>query len=257
MKKGGTCWKHFYIVESNTGITALTKNLDIVIKETEDKGLYIVYSNNSKYYVDCYDPYSKNSRFWLIHTIEKSELADKFIDGIITNSMSYLDYLWMFKDKLLKLSTKHGSLRCIGVRHENSMFSKLFKGHEYVSYLSIKARGTLPKKIYDELESINALSIKNTSIEKIITSDERTTKLIEDIYRTGKFSVKGTASIYDHIGVVNDIREDYYNYLKLIEDEHRMYYNAEERGLTIRGSPLLISFKKEIHAMKWIKHNYN
>jgi hypothetical protein len=36
-----------------------------------------------------------------------------------------------------------------------------------------------------------------------------------------------------------------------------MYYNAEERGLTIRGSPLLISFKKEIHAMKWIKHNYN
>ena len=173
-----------YIVESNTGITALTKNLDIVIKETEDKGLYIVYSNNSKYYVDCYDPYSKNSRFWLIHTIEKSELADKFIDGIITNSMSYLDYLWMFKDKLLKLSTKHGSLRCIGVRHENSMFSKLFKGHEYVSYLSIKARGTLPKKIYDELESINALSIKNTSIEKIITSDERTTKLIEDIYRT-------------------------------------------------------------------------
>ena len=98
--------------------------------------------------------------------------------------MSYLDYLWMFKDKLLKLSTKHGSLRCIGVRHENSMFSKLFKGHEYVSYLSIKARGTLPKKIYDELESINAPSIKNTSIEKIITSDERTTKLIEDIYRT-------------------------------------------------------------------------
>ena len=216
-----------YIIEANENIKNILKSNPNVlkIKETDDKNLYVVYDRDRhEYYVDCYDPYSKNSRFWLVHTTERSEVSDKFIDNIITNSMSHLDYLWLDRSKLLKLSKKHGALRGIGIRHENSIFSSIFKDNNSLNYISIKSWGELPEEIYNSLESVNALSIKNTTLEKTVDYNGEDRKIIETVYGTGKFSARGNVSIEEHIAVVDDFRENYYNYLKLIEDEYRMKY---------------------------------
>ena len=238
-----------YIIEANDHIKKILKSNHNVckIKETDDKNLYVVYDRNRhEYYVDCYDPYSKNSRFWLIHSTERSEASDKFIDNILLNGMSHLDYLWIIRSKLLKQSKKHGKLRGMGIRHENSMFSSIFKDSDSLNHISIKSWGTLPEEIYSSLKSVNALSIKNTTLEKTVGSPSENRKLIETVYRTGKFSARGNASIEEHIAVVDDFRGNYYNYLKLIEEEYRMRYSVKDNSLSIKGSPLYISFKKEI-----------
>ncbi|MCQ6254740.1 hypothetical protein [Methanocaldococcus sp.] len=246
-----------YIVESNTSILELNKNikeLELSMERTNDSGFWILKvkepRQNSKatFYVDTYDPFSDNNqRFWIFYTVEKSEIADKYMEKLINPRISRLDNIWLDREFLLKFRDDLGvETKQIGIRYLDSLGEN---NEDEADNLSLKVNGKLLKIIINklnELEDKHFMAITSIGFKKSIQYDEDLNLMVlENMYYNGKFSVKGT-SFNEHLNIVNGVRKRYANMLKTIEEEYEIYYEKKDFGIAVSGSPLLISFKREI-----------
>lgn len=240
-----------YILESNIDISALREmyqnKFTISIEKTEDKTLYMVSTtiDNKKveFYVDISEP-----RFWIFHTVSKSNLADSFVRKLVTPIMSHLDHPWLDKKFLEGVKAKNADYtKGIGIQYK---YGKIFPDEEDgMEYFTMRAWGLLSENILKEIEKNkelrHTLAVTSIGIKKIFENNTTTGMIIEDINYLGKFSVKGT-SIQAHLDIVEDIERIYSSKLKVIEDEYCLYYEKKEHSIGIRGAPLLLSFKREI-----------
>ncbi|WP_423792098.1 hypothetical protein ACPB8Q_05065 [Methanocaldococcus indicus] len=247
-----------YIVESNTSILNLPnyiKELELKIEKTETKGFWILKIKDQKrkkeatFYVDTYDPFG-NNRFWLFYTVEKSEVADKYMEKLINPRTSRLDNVWLDKEFLLKFKDELGvETKQIGIKYLDSLACDA----DEADNLSLKVNGKLLKIIFNklnELDDKHFMAITSIGFKKSFEYyEDLELMVIENLYFNGKFSVKGT-SFNEHLRIVNGVRERYANMLKIIEEEYEIYYEKKDFGIAVSGSPLLISFEREIEDIE-------
>lgn len=244
-----------YIIESNIGITDIqnfySQKFNLSLEKTEDETLYVLSATKddkrAEFYVDTF-----NKRFWVLHTVSKSLITDKFIKWLVSPIMSHLDHPWLDKKFLESIKGKNaGYMRGIGIQYKHS---ELFPEEENgMEYFTMRAWGSLSNTILKEMEKNEslerAMALTSIGIKKKFENNEIIETLIEDINYQSKFSVKGT-SIQAHLEMVEDIQKTYYDKLKIIEEESSLTYERKKHSIEIQGAPLLISIRREIEDLK-------
>lgn len=258
-----------YIVESHKPVTSLSlENYTIKISKTEDSTLHVVkFKKNNKnkkdkkfstLYVDTYNP-----RFWTIHTVEKSEVIDPFIDKIARHKINK-DYVW-FPSQYMERFAEMGSPRSISIQ-----FSELItKEEEQIGDLSMKLWGSASSgvfKLFRNLSKIRSI-ITQKELAHILEECEGLSYssplsgigikctangssgseqfILDDIGHKGKFTARGGNSIEGHLFLLRHTKNEYADTIKYIEEEIAIA-PAKTRPLTLSGHPVTIFLTRSI-----------
>jgi len=238
-----------YIIESNSGVKFL-KKLGIKVKSLGDC-LYLIKFEGATYYLDVIE-----DRFWILYSLQKSEISDKYVNKLIYLPESRLDNLWLtnsiLKNLLGRYTIRGLAIRFNGFPSGDDQNNLSIESLGYVAYELIKAinniserdlRNIKNKKIKESLKSLlKVKSYLRLSKAKIKFEDgENNEFVLEDVYYWGKFTAKGN-DISKHFKIINSVLNEYKAKLDLIESS-LIDINS---GNLSNNAPISISFKKEI-----------
>ncbi len=246
-----------YIIEANIPIHDLQKlygnKFNISVESTDDITLFklTIADDNRKdrtaiFFIDTFNP-----RFWLCHTTSKSDITDLCVKKIVSSVMSHLDHLWLDKVFLEHIQEEDANYtKGIGIQYN---YGKIFQSKEEgMEYFTMRAWGALSKdilnKIHEDAQLKHILAVSSVGFKRNIENNTFHETITEDLNYQGKFSVNGT-SIQAHLDVVESVEKDYSAKLETIEEEYNIFYEEKEHGLGVHGSPLLISFRREIEDL--------
>ena len=239
-----------YIIESNLSSVSeipRVEDYETSVSETKDKTLHVLTVKNQRgvgvFYVDTLNP-----RFWIFHTVSKSEFSDFYINKLVVSIMNGLDYPWLPIQFLEEIGAGE-HLRGFSLRYEDEFTSAdEHEGIVPVKTLSMKLWGNTASRVLEILrrdeELAYAVALSGIGIKHFANHDEY---VIDDITFQGKFTARGT-SIDAHFYVVRNVQRKYEEKLKLIE-EHAISMLPTERGVEISGQPLTIVLKKPIENL--------
>lgn len=238
----------------NVVITAWTKRGEKTTKKT------------ATFYLDI-SP--RLSRFWILHTIDKSQDADALLRYLVMKPGSRLDRPWFSSNLLIEFSKKLGELKGLGIQYRYSEI--LGKPHSLTnsdeeesldtpedpfmrdefpyadevlaSEFTMRVWGKvserlLKKFIRDEyLRQISALS--SIGIKRERTKEDF---ILEDITYWGKFKTSGS-SFFEHMEIIHEVEK---RYLKLLSEQIESELISAEKtsfGYYTKGSPFIITLK--------------
>ncbi len=239
-----------YVIESNLdSITALPKfeKSDIKISKTRDDTLFLLeYKKEEKkgeFFVDTINP-----RFWVFHTVSKSDFTDAFINKLVTQTINGLDHPWL-DTQFLEAIGEREQFRGFSLRYKDEFMEDKEEETAPVGYLSMRLWGYTAPKVLKALRSNDELkhsiALSGVGIKRILNGNEEF--IIEDITYQGKFTGRGT-SIDGHFFVINRIVGEYASKIEAIE-KNAIEYERTDSGYRFNGQPITIILDKEIEDL--------
>ncbi|RLF42192.1 MAG: hypothetical protein DRN18_02765 [Thermoplasmata archaeon] len=238
-----------YVIETSLeSVHSMPKvgNFEIDIEKTKDKTLYImkVYEGkrpHSVFYLDASD-----ERFWILHTLSKSEKTDRFMNKIIFSISNNLDFLW-FDSRFLEDISKNEIFRGFSLKFEEKIRET---GDIHVKTLSMKLWGDAASRILETLRKDDILrystALSGIGIKRIFNGGEDF--VIEDVTFNGKFTARGT-TVDGHLYMIRKFLKKYKEKLSSIEDRS-IEYESSDFGYRIKGCPLIIKFSKSVEDIE-------
>ena len=253
-----------YIIESHSPPTALTcPGYIIRVSRTDDPTLFVVKFRRkdvkrfSTLYIDTI-----NDRFWTIHTVEKSTVADPFIDKIAKNEVEK-DYVW-FPSQYLERFTEKGFPKGITIQYSELMGDE----DRTIGNLSMKLWGSaaggvlelfraLPKMrselpdtglstILEVCEGLSHSSpLSGIEIKYVINGEQF---VLTDIAHRGKLTARGGNSIDGHLYLLRSAKEDYSRTIAYIEEEIAMGFDKVSPPRP-QGHPVTIVLTRPIEDL--------
>ncbi len=223
------------------------------IQKTDDPSLLVLVGQHAQFYVDIYDP-----RYWMFHTVSRSDSSDKFIKDII-RSTPYLDSPWLPIQSLEKL-TSFGTFVGFGTDFDSvptlnitGRKSQITMG-ESMSFRLRKAYGTVNED-YHRLRqpSMYGNTLKLSTI-RVRYGDEAEPDdyTIDEINFWGKLTARGP-SFDHHNALVTLLINDYRTQIETIENTCLMGFETTDIGLRIHGHPISIGYSRQPNLQVFIR----
>ena len=237
-----------FIIESNIQQEVMfNKETPVIsfVSNTEDSTLKILKlsqeNENAVYYLDLSD-----RRFWILHTLDSSNIAGKLISKLVTFNPSFLDYPW-FSSKSLEEIGKLGKETGFSLKFDNKFLKPTDNSYEEkLQKISMRFWGGQSNKVINNLRkdenitqgvSLSALGLKYNTDTGFIKSN---------ISSTGKFVAMKGDSVDSYFNLISKVKNNYKEFLTILEDNYRMGYEKKENGFKLSGGYTIIEFKKEI-----------
>ncbi len=238
-----------YIVESNLPTVfdiPKVNGYKTEILKTEDNTLFILKVQNRRksgiFYIDTLNP-----RFWFIHTINKSEFTDSFINKFVTSTVNGLDYPWL-PIQFLEGLGKEEQFRGFSLKYADK-FVDADEDVAPIETLSMKLWGNTAQKVLEILrkdENLrHAVALSGIGIKHFINHDDF---VISDITFQGKFTARGT-SIDAYFYIIKKVQKNYEEKIRLIEG-NSISISYINKGFRLSGQPMVIILKKEIEDFR-------
>lgn len=157
-----------------------------------------------------------DSRFYVLHTNERSDDASKIVSQLVRSRDQMLDYAWFHSELLKGILKKAGNaFRGFGVSYSNK-----FATPDDEDYLSLSVKGTPAGSMWDAIESktdtrkrmaLNSISVMRGQPHKLYDFVQ------DDIANNGYFAVKRGKSVQDHLDLVKVCRGEYRQAIEGVE----------------------------------------
>lgn len=220
----GTNLAKSFIIETNMdspeNLTDVKKKVGIQMSDTQDRNLYLVTislkdkkKNNGKFILD-----SKDKRYWVFHTLEKSDLSKRLIHHLVGTSLSKLDNIWLSRDFLVDF-TKNQPMSEFSAGFETDIPASLLD-QDYISKMSIRIWGTASRRA---LNTLRESQLRNTialrAVRARFLADEEETQIYADerMSSKGVLSASGTSATI-HIQTVSNVINQYDRIISDIEE---------------------------------------
>lgn len=213
----------------------------------------------------------QSPRFWVFHTIEKSQITDYLLKYLILKPGSRLDSPWFSTPLLLEFSKKLGELRGLGIQYK---YSEVFgKGLEeesnedkdkkfedlpeeiispedipftegiFATEFTMRIWGEVSRKILRKfMEDEDLQKLSSISSIGIKREEDHENFIIEDITFWGKFLSRGT-SFLEHIKTIQEIENGYFRVLSEKIEAELLSAEKSNFGYRPKGSPFIITLK--------------
>jgi len=247
-----------YIVESNIDDPRRIEfwPSESSLQETTDSNLWMINIPSTEdedvsLFLDISDP-----RFWLFHTYGRSKPVQIFIDKIITQDRSKLDYCW-FPSNFLENKCNIGIGSGFGLKYYNSFLEDGDELEEKALHrFSMLFWGQKPAQVLEGLKGNTALvsGVSLSRIKRILKTQDGYVK--ENIHSNGQFTLTKGNSIASHFLMLDKIKNQYSELIGGIENDYRINYKSSEYGFKVEGSYVLIELKKRIENMEIFIKNF-
>lgn len=245
-----------FLIESNISADDLGHYVDIQEEREVDHDLRELLIRDgsetpTRFFLDHQD-----DRFWSLYTLSKSDTAKDVVSELMNGVKNGLDYTW-FPVEMQREFTDMGKFRGLGVKYQaDEVFSDEFiEDRLSLGDLSVQGHGQGTGKLFEILDSQDVLksylSLSSVGIRREIND----AFILERITHNGTFTTRGGNSVQLHIDTLEDVRDQYAELLREIEENHRISYRSKEFGTEIDGSPLIIYFNNEIEDVKEFVEN--
>ena len=241
-----------FIIESNLGKSILFHKeipLQINLINTKDDSLKLLTLKseklNANYYLDIND-----KRFWILHSIDSSNVAGNLIHKFVTLNHSNLDFPWLSSNSLEKAS-QLGKETGFSLRFNNKFITESDENYEdKLQKISMRFWGGQSLNVINNLRKDSNINqgISLSTIGLKYRTDMGFVK--SNISFNAKFVAMKGDSIDTYFNLVNRVKEKYKCFLNILEKNYRLGYEEKEKGFKLSGGYTLIKFEKEIENMK-------
>lgn len=222
---------------------------------TEDPSLSVLSlpKQSVVFYVDQLNP-----RFWFLHTLSKSEHADRFITRLIKAS-PLMDRAW-FPSHILENASKQGKFEGFGIKFDSTIYqlpdddassddSEWSPLNNRLISMSLKT----PRGARAQLEKLRSAGVFPYAsalswVRVRVANDSSDGVALEDITYYGKFTARGS-SFTDHQHLLATVRDEYEASVVRLEQSAAIGATPRGTGLEIRGEPLVLSFPKPLRNL--------
>jgi hypothetical protein len=243
------------------------KKTEVSVSETEDESLFTVNGNYGRgqfvFYVDTSD-----KRFWIAHSISKSETSDVAIDTVL-NGNSQLDSTWMpmeLLETILRSGTSRGLALDFDRRYLDTPTAKRRKQNivtpeeekprqrelnpitsgKHLEYVKMQLWGEGADRILQALKTAkltNSTTISKVRLKNEDEDDEDQFSLA-DVKFDGKVTGRGTSfAIYN--GLLADVLERYSSAIRDAEKRFRIHWESEGGRAKSFGQPFFVNLGED------------
>lgn len=240
--RGHPTWFKSYLIESNAPLKDsyqfdhTTVQLDntgvddlkiLTMRQGVERGRMV----EAQFYVDIV-----NKRFPVLHTNYRAVETHNFVESLI-GSQNNFDSAWLSTNLLKKLAVQPGN-RGYGFRVDyEDIFHVSDEGEDDITPqedFTIDTTGSISDKALTLLRTDKDVE-RTMGYEKItIGRGTKRRGVLEDLRFNGRASVVKGRSIDDHVVLVDTVRREYANQVKVVEDES-IYANVQQRTLEGRA----------------------
>lgn len=244
--------KIFEFIKENFIFSKKNKKGLIEIKETEDENFFCAHirvdrESSITLYID-----STDSRFWRIHSMDKSTQVDKLIEKFTVASMS-LDRIWL-PIQLLENISKLGFLYGLGLDYDRREIPDVdfIDPEAPVEYLKMQLWGNKAGKVLRILRDENAFphetTLSKVKVKFMLDKKNKSEFSLDEIKFNGKITARGT-SFQSHITLVSNLYRKYIKNVLKLENQYSLSYKLfkeNKTGYSISGLPINILFGRPI-----------
>lgn len=229
------------------------RNSKVMVEATRDETFFRLRApgigkkaQDRLYYLDTF-----HERFWVLHTLARSEVSDPFVNALVETPRSGLDHLWIPRGEMEGLSNGK-PLRGFSLRFR-TQFEDTGAEAAPIESMSMRLWGTSSSHVLETLKADQLLqhSVSLTSVG--VRRGDRENFAIDDVTHHGKFTTRGTSAAL-HFRLLNQIEERYLSMLAAIEDR-RTRFTTEEGGVRFEGEPLTIDFPIDVEDIEEFLEN--
>lgn len=209
----------------------------------DDSDLVTLESHHKGEHVTLFIDYS-NPRYWLAHTVSRSDHADRFIQALL-NAVSSLDRAW-FPTGFLRSAAKLGQFQGLHLQFDRRF---LRTDDDSVQYLKMALWGNKAAEVLDLLSSKTAFP-RETSLSRVALrfslKEDEDNFSITNVWHHGKLTARGT-SFDAHAALTADLIARYASHVALIEDRYSIAYTSTNDLRRIDGNRLVFRFSRPIN----------
>ena len=209
---------------------------------SDDDGLFTIegsYRGKAPVYMyaDCTDP-----RFWLIHTLARSETADWVIGRLAAVGTGLAQVA--LPGQLLESLARLGSLQGLITVHDRRIFADDGAGPGSTDFMSMQLWGAQSRQVMSLLRTDSSLSeclsLSRVHVQYWPDEEDGEAFCLDNIHCDGRLEARGT-SLAAHLRLVDILRDSYRRHVETIESRYRVHANGEHgtlfgRCLTIQLS---------------------
>lgn len=242
-----------YIVESDHGVqesSFQTSKMSFNIVDTDVEKLKIIQISsdgvgNIEMFLDIQD-----SRFLVLHTNVLSDLATYVIEELVDEQQHGFDHTWFHSMFLRNLPEKEGNeFHGIGIKYSNEYLENRYTNPED---LGVSASGSLATRLLQIVENDDLIKHRSAYNKIGIMRGDMTypdSFVQDEISNNGYFSVRRGKSVQDHLMLIDMVKEDYANTMKIIEDNRIGLTDINGRTL-VEGRPFDFIFHNKIEDLE-------
>lgn len=223
----GTNLAKSFIIETHLrspeNLLQTKSKIQLQIKETEDRDLRNVSisfkdkrKEIGKFILD-----SKDSRFWVFHTLERSTLSKRLIRHLVESSMSKLDNIWLSREFLTDfIEDKPMSEFSAGFETD---IPESLSDQDYISKMSVRVWGTASRKALRALRDShlrNTIALRAVRARFIVGEEQDQLYADERLTHNGVLSASGTSANI-HVQTVSNVIKKYERIIIEIEKSVR------------------------------------
>lgn len=240
-----------------SAIKQIAKTTNSRIVKTDDPSLVGLVSDKlfAEFVIDLLHP-----RYWFIHTLSKSNHADRFLTHIIKGA-PFIDRAW-FHSRILEEASRLGRFEGLGIRFDSTIYhskdldlhttSEVDKWDPLDNRLISLNLKTL-RGVRQQLQKLRDAQVfpyaSALSWVRVRTMNGSTdTFALEDVTYSGKFTARGT-SFTDHVHFLIAIRDNYEASIIQVEENAAIGISRQQDGFRFHGSPIVFGFSKPILNM--------
>lgn len=211
-----------FIIETNLdsphNLTDIKRKTQLSMKETDDKGLcFIEMSRKNEKQKFAFILDSANKRFWIFHSLQKSDDVKRAMRHLVTASMSKLDSIWLSRTFLTSFTQgKPMSEFSAGFKSE---MPDSFADTEFISGMSIRTWGTASRRALHALSSSElgyAVSLRAVKARFLAEIDGKEAYADERLTYNGLVSASGTSASL-HMQALAEVIRNYEKNLSSVE----------------------------------------
>jgi hypothetical protein len=220
------------------------------VMDTHDRDLLTLELRSGEEKVEMYFDVS-NTRFWIMHSMGKSEIIDRAVDKLV-RSGPRLDRTWFAAD-LLEAVSELGSFRGLGLDYDRRPVPDVDFDHADapVEFLKMQLWGNKAPSVLSVLRKEGAFP-SETTLSKVKVKywlnhgSEADIFSVDDVKFDGKITARGT-SFESHIALVSSLKSVYAGNLRRLEDAYTLRLRRASAGhASIEGGALYFHFSRPI-----------
>jgi len=215
----GTNLVKSFIIESNCRgpqeLAQIRGKVSSRLHETDDSDLnYVEISRNKKRCPFLLD--TSDERFWLFHTLERSEMSKWAIDGLVRSPMSRLDYVWLSRQFLTSFVAD------VEMSEFSAKFDSAIPENQYekfISQMSIRVWGGASQRALRSLQETDlGYTVSLSAVRARFKLDNGYAD--ERLTRRGLASASGTSAVV-HMQTIDRVKQRYRKHVEEIEKESK------------------------------------
>lgn len=219
------------------------------ISRTSEEGFYLVSWQRSRttpshLYLDTITDLGR--RFWIGYSLSEATELDAVMNRLSLSQPAF-DRVWLWPDFLRK-TQQRGEFRGFGLDYDYRKFEIQGGTTDSTNYFKVQLWGG--PETEDALDFFSKQNARRTVLSKIRMKywqdpEERYTHFsVEDLKYDGKLTTRGT-SFAAHQTLVSDLREQYSEKIREIEENHVIRATGEEFEDGIAGEPIFFNLGED------------